>query len=253
MSIITDNENANLLAKACVNYYVAQGIDIVKEANILFTDDILNDQKKYIENINNNKKINGCFIPSSENIILIDFERLYELIVYPLITITHELTHMIDWNSFVKDFYNGQWDLAVKDTNFNQTFKCWSEYHATLKSLIDGRIINTYIESTYKLENIHKEFSNPEKPKSYYENIKNKKTVLLKDIFTYCSELYLCEQHMEHFNVEDYIPDNITRIFPSFSELYDDLKEMTTYKATKEYLQLLSFKLRNLNFVEVSD
>lgn len=116
----------------------------------------------------------------------------------------------------MKDFYNGQWDLAVKDTNFNQTFKCWSEYHATLKSLIDGRIINTYIESTYKLENIHKEFSNPEKPKSYYENIKNKETVFLKDIFTYCSELYLCEQHIEHFNVEDYIPDNITRIFPSF-------------------------------------
>jgi hypothetical protein len=160
---------------------------------------------------------------------------------------------MIDWNSFVKDFYNGQWDLAVKDTNFNQTFKCWSEYHATLKSLIDGRIINTYIESTYKLENIHKEFSNPEKPKSYYENIKNKETVFLKDIFTYCSELYLCEQHIEHFNVEDYIPDNITRIFPSFSELYDDLKEMTTYKVAKEHLQLLSFKLRNLNFVEVSD
>lgn len=41
--------------------------------------------------------------------------------------------------------------------------------------------------------------------------------------------------------------------FPSFKSLYDDLKEMTTYKAAKEHLQLLSFKLRNLNFVEISD
>ena len=48
MSIIIDTDNANLLAKACINYYVSQGIDIVKDANILFTDDILNDQKKYI-------------------------------------------------------------------------------------------------------------------------------------------------------------------------------------------------------------
>ena len=152
----------------------------------------------------------------------------------------------------MKDFCEGQWDFAIKDTDMNRTFKCWSEYHAILKSLIDGRIIETYIDPTCKLETIHEEFSNPQKSKSYYENIKNKELILLEDIFMYCAKLHLCEQYMENFNVENYVPDNIMRVFPSFSELYEDLKEITTYEDAKRNLRFLSSKLHRLNFIKIN-
>lgn len=245
MALITNDKTANSMAIVCKKYYLSKGMEIVKNVNILFSDNILNDRKKYIEiNTDDDTEPNGCFIPTQDNIILINYKCINAKFVFPFITITHEIIHFADYNLFIKDFYNNDWSkLLLENNNFNITFHLWSEYHAKLLSLIDGRVIETLIDSDCKIDDIAWEFSLNEKIESYYKDIKNIKTITYYDIFTYCAQLYICEQYRSKFNIEEYIPGNLANAFPSFKSLYEDLKLMTTYEAAKDHLKLLKWKL----------
>ncbi len=241
--MFSDKEINNAFAKICKNYMKVMGFDNINNVNILFTNDIQNTRAKYYNPGDLiDKNVNGCFIPTSDNIILINKNKFLGNKDSMGITIIHELIHFLDYNMFLIDYCNNDWN-DIFNIEISPAFSLWSEFHAKLFSLYHGRKVLTLFCDDYTEQDIINDYSTNERIKYYYEKINNKNIITYNDIFWYCAELNICEQFNSNFDIVNLISNNLKRSFPDFVMLYNDLKEMKTYDDARKHFNSLQWKL----------
>lgn len=239
MSIITDDNNFNLITNVCKKYFNELKFGDVGNVNVLFSTDIYSDANKYLWMPPLDNIPNGCMLRTSKNIILINYDIYKNDKTTLPITIFHELTHWVDYNKFIKEYCNNRWGDIINHQLYNN-FYLWSEYHARLLSLYYGRCAMMFFDKSYLIEDIIGEFQSNERIEIYKNTIKNKYNLSMYDIFTYCAQLYLCEFFNAKICIENYIPNNIHEYFPSFKSLYYKLKNIQTYeKASLNFESLI--------------
>ena len=236
MSIINDELYDNL-ANYCKEY-----MDIVlrihaNDANILFSDNIVQDSKKYkAKNLNNTS---GKYIPET-NLILINYNNFKNSWNALPITIIHELIHHADYNLFIKDYCNNVINNLYSHKFYN-SFSAWSEFHARINASIHGRLLLAILDNTdYNKKDAIYDLRSKEYImfyKSLCEDIKNPSPY---DIIAYCSKLNIYNSYNEKFNINDYIPDNLIMYKNQIVNLYHCLSNMKTYNQARKLFDSLN-------------
>lgn len=253
MALIKDNKYINNIIKITQNYYSNIFNEKVGKVNIFCTDNMVKDVSLFTNNISGLIESNGLFIEPNiiNNIptILINYKQfLYEFPDSAIATILHELTHVSDYQKFIKEYCNNNW-INIRDNSIFPAFYFWSEYHARITEILHMRIAISNIDKNYiydenqvKIEML--EYQLPMYNKEI-ENLIENNNANIKDIFKYCARFYCCEVFNDDIFLIDYIPINSYKSPVNIIKLYDFLKPLQTYEKATNYFSSLNEILLN--------
>ena len=209
--------------------------------NIIFTDDIENEYKKQMNNLNKQYDYispidyNGITcVPNTideETILLINNDRVKELknknydVIY---TIFHELIHANDYYNYAKKYCNGKYDSS-KDRDSLYGFQNWAEFNAKKISyyeyckLAHGKKINSVEELNNIIAN-----ELPVKNKEIEEFLIDDNIdmeMIIYNLMFYLGRYSIWEKLFpKEFGNNVKFPNELNKYKPVVDELYEALK-----------------------------
>lgn len=161
----------------------------------------------------------------------------------PLLTFTHEYTHVIDYDNFIKCI-GDTYKQRVSDHYSYKIFTQWSEFHATYKQrLITMSILADFNEKKYTSE-YFLEFALNYDMFNSNENLKfdlKERTLSIKDITDYMGKYLVYDQlYPNEFQNFKQVPKEILDVFDSsFGQLYQQLSSCNNFfKALLKFSEL---------------